>query len=485
MKLKHILSVIGISGVLLLGSSCGKYLNLSPENSTYDEVFWTDGANVKKATLGAYALLRDGLRVDRSYFILGDIASGVLKTGADYWNYTSFSKSGGYKFSYAPYLEASVMDWTRFYAIINQCNLIIEHTGAMEPSLFTEGEYEKNQYIANAKFLRAYTYFYMQRVWGDVLLIKEPFKDPQNIPDIPRSPEKETLTLCKEDLIFAATHLGQDAVKSFASKGAANAILAQVYAWEHDYVNAEKYIAETIKGGYALEEMKDYRKIWQGDSKESIFELNMLYEDTGREWSKDFFSAFLTSANIPGKSDRSVWEIDPEFLESEFKTKEARLDSISAPFPSNDKQLVIRKYDQVEFYSANDPSEYAISNNLVLIRLADLILLRAEANFKTGKENLALSDLNLIRNRAGLPSIQLSGDELFKEIFRERRRELIGEGTIQFDLIRMNLFKKFDEYSAYYTEERIANKGYFWPLNMRALLPQNEKLTQNPYWANH
>lgn len=121
----------------------------------------------------------------------------------------------------------------------------------------------------------------------------------------------------------------------------------------------------------------------------------------------------------------------------------------------------------------------------MLIRLADLILLCAEANFKTGKDNLALSDLNLIRNRAGLSSIQLSGDELFKEIFRERRRELIGEGIIQFDLIRSNLFKKFDEYSAYYIEERIANKGYFWLLNMRALLPQNEKLTQNPYWANH
>ncbi|MCW2262318.1 MULTISPECIES: RagB/SusD family nutrient uptake outer membrane protein [Sphingobacterium] len=484
MKFKYILSVIGISSALMLGSSCGKYLDLTPQGSTYDEVFWIDGANVNKATLGAYALLRDGLRADRSYFIFGDIASGLLKTGADYWNYADISKGKGYKFSYAPYLEGSVMDWTRFYKIINQCNLIVDNTTAMDVNLFVDGEDEKNQYIANAKFLRAYTYFYMQRVWGDVLLVKEPFKDPQNIPDMARSPQSETLAFCKEDLVFAVANLNQGDNKSFASKGAANALLAQVYAWEHDYVNAEKYIAETLKGGYALEDIKDYKKIWQGDSQESIFEINMLYAETGREWSKDFFNAFLTSTNVPGKGIPSVWEIDPEFLESEFKTPEARFDAISAPMPNNGKQKVLQKYDRVVFYN-NNTTDYAVNNNLVLIRLADMILLRAEASFKNGKSSVALNDLNTIRNRAGLKDTILSGEPLFEEIFRERRRELIGEGTTQFDLIRMNLFDKIDEYSVYYTAERIAGQGYYWPLNMRALLPQNEKLTQNLYWANH
>jgi len=488
MKFKHILSVIGISSALMLGSSCGKYLNLSPQGSTYDEVFWIDGANVQKATLGAYALLRDGIRNERSYFIFGDIASGVLKTGGDYWNYTDLSKGGGYKFSYAPYLEGSLWNWTRFYKIINQCNLIIEHTSEMDVSLFENGEDEKKQYISASRFLRAYTYFYMQRVWGDVLLVKETFKDPQNIPDMPRSPQSETLALCKEDLIYASTNLEQGTIKSFASKGAANALLAQVYAWEHDYVNTEKYIAESLKGGYVLEDIKDYKKIWKGDSKESIFEINMAYSQSGGEWLNDFFNVYLTSANVPGKGSASVWEIDPEFLadqEEGFKDGSVRYDTITAPFPDNAAKRVITKYSNLEHYSANDPKLYAVSNNLVLIRLADMILLRAEAYYKNGKQNLALEDLNTIRRRAGLQNITLSGNDLFKEIFLERRRELIGEGTIQFDLIRMNLFTAFDDYSAYYTEERIAKQGYYWPLNMRALLPQNEKLTQNPYWMNH
>lgn len=487
MKFKHILSVIGISSALMLGSSCGKYLNLSPQGSTYDEVFWIDGANVEKATLGAYALLRDAVRNERSYFIFGDIASGLFKPGGDYWNYASIVKAGGFKFSYAPYLESSLWDWTRFYKIINQCNLIIEHTAEMDVSLFENGEDDKNQYIANAKFLRAYTYFYMQRVWGDVLLVKETFKDPQNIPDMARSPQSETLAFCKEDLVYAATNLGQGTTKSFASKGAANALLAQVYAWEHDYVNTEKYIAESLKGGYTLEDIKDYKRIWQGDSKESIFEINMLYNETGGEWNNDFFNVFLTSADVPGKGTASIWEIDPEFLvEAEgMNDGSARANTITAPLPDNAARRVITKYNNLEHYNPNDEDLYAVNNNLVLIRLADIILLRAEAYYKNGKQNLALGDLNTVRNRAGLPNISLSGDNLYKEIFLERRRELIGEGTIQFDLIRMKLFSQLDDYSAYYTEERLASQGYYWPLNMRNLLPQNEKLTQNPYWANH
>jgi len=105
MKFKYILSLIGITGTLLFNSSCSKYLDLKPENSTYDEVFWKDGENVNRASLGAYALLRNSLRADRSYFIFGDIASGVVHQAGEDWNMNDLARSGGYKFSYAPYLE--------------------------------------------------------------------------------------------------------------------------------------------------------------------------------------------------------------------------------------------------------------------------------------------------------------------------------------------------------------------------------------------
>lgn len=487
MKLKTIGKYIGIASVVMLGTSCSKYLNLEPQNSTYDDVFWKDGSNVDRAKLGTYSLLRDALRDSRSFFIFGDLAAGNFQVGGDYWNYTSLIKSGGFKFSYAPYLEGSLWNWTRFYKIINQCNLIVEHTEAMDSSLFEGGEGEKIKAIAEARFLRAYTFFYMQRVWGDVLLTKNVFTDPQNIPDMARSSEKETLDFCTEDLKYAVDNLDESITKRFASKAAAQALLAHVYAWRHDYTNAEKMATAVIQGDFDLVDVKDYKSIWAGDSEETIFELPMTYSESGNEFSKDFFNAFLADPTIKGKSLSSAWPIDVDLLNESFKvddptSTDKRPTAVFRKVSAN--VWLLQKYDVVKYYN-NNTSDYAVSNNLVLLRLADIYLLRAEAYAKTGQENLALGDLNKIRKRAGLSDISLSGEKLFEEIFNERRRELIGEGTTQFDLIRMGLLGKLSEYSGYYTADRIANQGYYWPLNMRDLLPQNEKLTQNPWWKNH
>jgi len=475
--------ICGLSVVMTLGS-CQKYLNLSPENNTYDEVFWVDANNISKATGGAYSMLRSSLRDSRSFFIFGDLAAGNFRVGGDYWNYNSLVKAGGFKFSYAPYLEGSLWNWTRFYGIINQCNLIIDKTPNIPDENFENGKAEKNALIAQARFVRAYVNFYMQRVWGDILLIKESLKDPQVIPPVARASQEETLAFCIEDLNFAIANLENGDSKAMASKGAAQALLAHVYAWKHDYQNAEKLTTDVINSNFSLEEMKDYRKIWAGQSKESIFELSMLYNTSGSEYSKDFFSAFLADPTIKGKSTSSAWFIDDEVLEYYFDEPEARFDSIATQ-SGNAQNVLLRKYDNVNYYQPNNSSEYAVSNNLVLIRLADIYLLRAEAYFKNGKESQARADLNKIRNRAGLATSNATGEDLFIEIFRERRRELIGEGCTQFDLIRMQLFNKLDEYSAYYSTDRINNQGYYWPLNMRDLLPQDELLTQNPWWKNH
>ncbi|WP_286754009.1 MULTISPECIES: RagB/SusD family nutrient uptake outer membrane protein [Sphingobacterium] len=487
MKLKTIGKYIGIASIMMLGTSCSKYLNLEPENSTYDAVFWKDGSNVNRAKLGAYSLLRDALRDGRSFFIFGDLAAGNFQVGSDYWNYASLIKSGGFRFSYAPYLEGSLWNWTRFYKIINQCNLIIEHTEEMNSSLFDGGDAEKTQAIAEARFLRAYTFFYMQRVWGDVLLTKKVFSDPQNIPDMARTPEKETLDFCTEDLKYAVDNLDEGITKRFASKAAAQALLAHLYAWRHDYANAEKMATAVIQGNFDLVDIKDYKSIWAGDSEETIFELPMTYSDSGNEFSKDFFNAFLADPTIKGKGINSAWTIDLDLLNISFRVQDPIVQDKrpAAVFRKVSTNVwLLQKYDVIKRYD-DDESHYAVSNNLVLLRLADIYLLRAEAYAKTGRESLALDDLNRIRERAGLSAISVSGTGLIEEVFNERRRELIGEGSTQFDLIRMGLLNVLPEYSGYYTADRVANQGYYWPLNMRDLLPQNEMLTQNPWWKNH
>lgn len=484
MKSIHIKIYICGLGLMMSLGSCKKYLNLSPENNTYDEVFWVDANNISKATNGAYSLLRSSLRDERSYFIFGDLAGGNFTVGEDHWNQSDLSKEGGYLFSYAPYLETSLWNWTRFYEVINQCNLIIDKTPSIPDDKFDGGKEAKNSLIAEAKFIRAYVNFYMQRVWGDILLIKESLKDPQVIPPVARSSQEATLAFCIEDLTFAIANLNTNGSKAVASKGAAQALLAHIYAWKHDYKNAEIIATEVINSDYSLEEINDYRKIWSGQSKESIFEINMLYNTSGDEYSKDFFSIFLSDPTIKDKNPASSWTIDEHILTEYFNQNEPRFEAISKK-GSSESEVFLRKYDNVIYYNPNDEEKYAVSNNLVLLRLADIYLLRAEAFYKNGKEGQARTDLNLIRNRAGLPSINPSGEDLFLEIFKERRRELIGEGCTQFDVIRMELFTKLEDFSRDYSVQRIQNQGYYWPLHMRELLPQNELLTQNPWWKNH
>ncbi|MFB2118156.1 RagB/SusD family nutrient uptake outer membrane protein [Parapedobacter sp. 2B3] len=473
------LMAVAITGSALIG--CQKYINLEPKNSTYDGVFWVNGANVQKALSGAYSMLRNAFRQDRSYFIFGDVAANNFVLGGDFWNYNTFVESGNFRFGYAPYLEGSVWNWSRFYGIINQCHLIVENTAAIDVSKFSGGEAQQRQLEGEARFLRAFTYFYMQRVWGDVVLTKESFRDPQNIPIIPRIPEEETLAFCIEDLEKSIALLDNASDKALAGKGAAQALLAHIYAWKHDYQQAESYANDVINGPYALEDIENYVDIWKGNSQESIFELNMLFDAVSNEATSGFFNIFLTDPFIRNKSAASSWTIGQEVSQLLFDEDEARFDTITTPGASS--TLLLNKYRGVDYYDANNPNTYVVSNNLVLYRLADIYLLRAEARFKNGNETGALGDLNVIRQRAKLADFAGSGDALFNEIFDERRRELIGEGHTQFDMIRMEQLQRL--YPSQYTDERIAKQGYYWPLNMRTLLPQNPELTQNEWWSSN
>ena len=483
MKLK--INTFLFSALLVATSlfSCKKEINLAPENATYDQVFWANGNNVQKATSGAYVLLRDALKQEGGFFIFGDIAADNFSLGGDLWNYATFVKNRGFNFNYAPYLEGTVQNWSRFYKVINQCNLIIANVPNIPDAKFTDGAAEKKLRIGEAKFLRAYTYFYMQRVWGDVILVKEPFADPLNIPPLPRSAENLTLAFCLQDLASATSLLKYDNSKNKANKGGLLGLTAHIYAWQHNYQKAQLYCDSVINSSkYQLEDVADYKKIWAGNSKESIFELNMLYNATSAtESSADFFNIFLADPFVRDRGNGNIYFGGDTFFDI-FQEPEARVDS-AFKLASDGSTHLLSKYVNVNYYDPNNENAYVVSNNLVLFRLADFYLLRAEAKAKNGNDAGSLIDLNIIRRRAKLADYAGSGSDLFSEILDERRRELIGEGCNAFDIIRMGQLQVL--FPTAYSNLRITQKGYFWPLNMRVLGKQNNLLTQNEWWRGN
>lgn len=503
----------------LLGVSCKKYIYQAPINSTYAKEFWTSQSSVEQAAGAMYGQLRNSLRSSASFFINGDLCAGTFVPSSTQWNYTSLTSTHNppFFFSYVPYLEGDLQNWSRFYQLIAQANLILQNVPQMPASEFTSPSI-KNAYVSEALFMRAYTYFYMIRIWGDPVVVTKEYSniDYGNIPPIARTPEAIVLDSCIKDLKMAAsnlTYMGGDPTKSIrANKGSVYALLGHIYAWKHQYDSAHAYCQQVISnGGYTLEPMSSYTNIWAGQiSNESIFELPMTYSPndpnfvSGGSWAEaqfGFFGTFLKGGKYTGTPavNTNCWiaptggVLDQIWPDSSI---DARFSSIlTSNVPSNGDPIgyMLLKYTNFKFEQPGlDPGTGTlpyISNDLVLFRLADIILLDAEACASLGDLAGAVKDLQLTEGRAGINSYQNPTDQrgMLDEIIKERGRELIGEGTWYYDLIRTNSTLGWLYNVGYLnTDHRIDSlKGYYWPLDMSTLFPQDNLLLQNPYWATH
>ncbi|HWJ27992.1 MAG TPA: RagB/SusD family nutrient uptake outer membrane protein [Flavisolibacter sp.] len=489
--------------MICMFTSCKKYINEAPITSTYDSKFWTSQTSVNQATLALYKQLRDCFRdqgIDynyNSYFIFGDLTSGMFLPASREWNYATITTDRQYDFSYVPYLEGALKNWSRFYKLIAQANLILERVPQMPTSLFNNDEKIKNSYIAEALFMRAYVYFYITRVWGDPVYISRTYNssDYGNIEPVARTAEATVLDSCISDLKKAAGMMdyshGDPTRAIRANKGSANALMAHIYAWKHDYVNAHLACQEVINnGGYSLEPAASYKNIWAGQSSsESIFELAMQFNENGNEENFDFFQTFLKDNYIDNRLS-NCWVASKDYIEYLYdQQNDIRFQNILTHVNASggDKEgYLMLKYTGFKYKTPATEAGPYINNNLVLFRLADIYLLDAEALAMQDNAS-AVTPLNIVKQRAGLDpySGPLDKVSLCNEILEERGRELIGEGQWFYDMIRTEPVTHALEDWLGYPSDRVAQKGYYWPIDMSALFKTDPLLTQNPWWASH
>jgi len=511
--LKKLIPVLLAFTVLI--SSCKKYIDQAPITSTYGSEFWSSETSVQQACNAMYGQLRGALRQDNSYFINGDLTAGVFQVlYAVQWNLAPVGvnnpySGGPYNFSYVPYLEGSLQNWSRFYKIIAQANLILENVPKMSNSLFKNGETDKNAFVGQALFMKAYTYFYITRIWGDPVYVDKTFDDVDygKIPPIARTPEAIVLDSCIDNLKVAAGYLdfsGGDPSEAITpNKGSVYALMAHIYEWKKDYKNAHLACQEVINnGGYSLEPMSSYKNIWKGQSSnESIFELSMQYNPNDpnfanqNSWAEaqfGFFGVFLKGSIVDNRKT-SAWianaggiaDVLFDTANDERAKQVLKLVNASGGSP---KGYMLLKYTDFQYQNADNKTGAYINNNLVLFRLSDIILLDAEALAYSGDLEGARNELQKTEERAGITSYENPTNQydMVDEIVMERGRELIGEGQWFYDLIRTEPTQGWLEYVGY-QGNRITpdQKGYYWPLDMGTLFPQDNQLTQNPYWATH
>ena len=504
--------------ICLVALGCKKYIYQGPITSTYSTEFWTSQASVEQAINSMYGQLRSNLVQPPgsdagTFFLNGDMVSGSFENvnRQDYMPFTAAQNpfgTGPFNFNYTPY-NKSLHDWSSFYQLLAQCNLILQNVPKMSTSLFTSEDI-KNSYLGEALFMRAYTYFYITRIWGDPVVVNRTYdgSDYGNIPPLPRTSETIVLDSCILDLIKASNYLdfanknGVSSPSLRANKGTVFALLAHIYAWKHDYVNAHQACLKVINnGGYSLESLSNYKNIWSGQSSlENIFELSMTYQPndpnftnqgTWAEAKFEFFGVFL-KGTIVDNVRNSSWTTPPSFIPIIWDTANDlrfKIDYTFYPAGNGDPDgYMLLKYTNFKYGKPETKTFPYVNNNLVLFRLSDIILLDAEALASTGDLAGAKADLEKTESRAGITTYQTPTNQfdMMNEIIKERGRELVGEGQWYYDLIRTEGKQGWLELVGY-PHERVSqtNKGYYWPLALDILLPQDNLLTQNPWWATH
>ncbi len=511
---KAVLSLVVISmigGCLLMMSSCNKTLDVKSTRVAGEKGHWESLDDVRSGLIGIYGLLRAALSNNDAYWLRGDLRKG---------DFTAYSRPdlkaiihGNLNASY-PVLQ-DITDWRRFYAVINACNSFIANSS----KALTDRRYSKLNHkvdMAQVRALRAFTYFLMVRIWGDVPLVTEPAGG--TFEELSRTPKEKVLGFAENELREVAPTLpyvyGSDDpqmpgnyygytntrfVNTLITKLAAYAMLAHIAAWQGHYIDVSVYTKFILDN--QSKEGLTYVSTDQVVAADGLFSNRQSNQLIGFNF-VDGHGEMTTTGHIEDLTLASP------FITRQYPQIYVSKDSISSIFPTSNgndsrfgidtlsglprtayfsnyrgeipifKKIKILKGEQSETHF----SKY--SSVLIFTRLEEITLLRAEALAVLNKpddengEDGAITLLNIVRNERGIKKYTSGNStDLITAIFQERRRELMGEGWRWWDLVRYNRIKRNNP--AFNT--LLDEGGEYWPIS-NDVLDRNDEITQNAYW---
>jgi starch-binding outer membrane protein, SusD/RagB family len=490
--IKNIKKIILLCFGFLIIWSCNtdEILNLKPITDRYiDPNNILEDAETAEEAMTAVNAIFGNEYWQFDYFFLGDSGSDVCYAGGDGEDFFQIDQ---YRTIATDYVVAR--DWGHLVNHIKRCNLIINNVNNV-PDLSQE---RKDEMIGEASLFRALTRFQAVQIWGDypivdinILTVSNdnfneavPYLYPtrQPIADVYAS----IIADCEVALVKAPTSTSAPASKYRASKGAANALLAKVYATmpNPDWAKVIQYSDAVIGGGYSLMPTYDhlFDSAHEGNS-ESIWEVNGEGQGStinswctnvflGTNWKKFNTPTHTLSAALDVKRKAATIKKFPTTFADPYWTSFTQF-----PFPWK-----MRKTDGTQ--------------NFYIFRLADIILIKAEALAHTGDLSGAMTLVNQIRTRITLPNVvpATSMDDAINKILKERFLELALEGQRWFDLKRegksieilsQQTYPVYNSTTQTYIETlmpyvgNITNNDLVWPIP-QAVLDNNTNLTQNP-----
>jgi len=474
--MRKIYSTLVLSAMAFsLFCGCNKMIECPAESVISTSSFWKTESDAKAGLNGAYLRFRNVFE-SNALFNYGDMRTGFYGSNLNN-GYATYGNMWDNQLD----PTTTGTDWGSFYTCINGCNLILSHV----PSIKFSNDSDKNNILGQARFLRAYCYYMIARIWGDAPIMLVPVEsDDETILFPSRAAVEDVLKVVEDDITNAVGLLGNSNGVCKANKSSAYLFYADFCLWQAKVNKKTDYLAKAEK---AITDFKSSTKAVLSDSYVEVFRndnnneivFSIPFIQNENEKSGTVFLNLVSTVDavdvnnpIPVGS-QTQWMIITDkhraFLhEIESDTRA----DINAMCVTGQNGTVYKWVDKYQGTWANG-TRY-LDSDYRIYRYADAIMLDAEIKNEQGKQTEAIVAVNQIAKRAYGVDKYYSGtytkDQITEILANETIKEFATEGKVWFSLIRLGkAFDKIETLKGKETKQGIL----LWPVS-------NSSINNNP-----
>lgn len=503
MKMKNIKYLLLVVVLFFITPGCKKFLNVTPIDALSGNNFWKTKTDVEGFTNGIYTRLRD--KVGDGPFLPALEMRGNFVSGNGGTSSNDAAGNANYNNLIANNLKQvpgtafnSMQNWKVWYDVIAASNILYEEIDRVPSSELSDTE--RKNYKAEAVFLRNLSYMFICKLFGDAVY----YTDAYHSQSLARTGQVTVMKNCiadmeavKNDLPIMSTDPSRAGLRP--TRGSAIALLMHLNMWAAAWDNVDKkpYYTATISLANELATYTNYqllpittentRKIFKGRSAENLFTIlqDFNYSENFSQLALYgyFFAHYPYYGGVSTATSRMTYKKD--YITKLFPAgiPDARLATWFENYDSGTNSFQFKKY--MNNYATGSGSTLTVNSDdsAIIFRLPDMILLAAQAAAELDNDSQARDFANQVRLMAGAPLLITSGEELKKELYFERCRELIGEGQFFFDAVRTKRILDADYSSNPITVTDFNAGAWTWPLTISSTERlANPKLVGNNFW---
>ncbi|RYF38009.1 MAG: RagB/SusD family nutrient uptake outer membrane protein [Chitinophagaceae bacterium] len=457
LKIKSLTSMLLLTAIIL-GTGCTKFLDEEDPTNLTEDTYFTLPEHAEAGIAAAYAQTRfitNGAGIFVHNISLPEMLSGLARTetgqNSDLNNIIGLSYNGDNLLI--------TQWWNGLYSVIAQTNLVL----ARVPEITPMDEAAKKRILGQARFLRAWAYFYLVRMWGDVPLLTAPVNATSPELYAGRTTSDSVYNQIVADLTAAeASELPWTDNTGRASLGAVKSLLSKVYLTmagfpmnkgvSHYQLAADKANEVITSNSYQLfSDYGDLHSLATENRGEHIFQIQYLGGVADNPIQEELLPNFKdvssygtevgSNVPVPGfvasyeAGDKRTVDRQGFYYTSYYDGGNGALKPLGAPY-------IFKHFDIIANGTSGVPGTNVSSLNLMNIRYAEVLLIYAEAQNEAGgaPSQAAWNALNQVRERADLTTPApgtFNQDSFRKAVWRERWYELAYEYITWFDMLRL------------------------------------------------